>query len=260
MSRPATRAVTFDAGGTLVEPVEPVGVTYARLARRAGFAVGEAAMEAGFRRAFAAAPALAAPAGSARERRDFERAWWRRIVEASLTHALDEATAGGATRPADEDAARDELFAAAFAHYAAADAWRVYPDAVAVLEELRARGLALAVISNFDARLHRLLEDLGLARFFDALVVSSEVGAAKPERAIFAHALERLGGLGAAACVHVGDSQREDVRGALDAGLRAVWLERAATVPAPRADAAPEAAYPTIVTLAELPRHLYSPA
>jgi putative hydrolase of the HAD superfamily len=238
-------AVSFDAGGTLVEAVEPVGETYARLARAAGFPVTAAALEAGFQRAFAAAPPLAPPPHATQNLTDFERAWWRAVVDASLDHAL----AGAA---GDDPAARERFFAATFEHYANTAAWRLLPEVTQVLAELQRRGPALLVISNFDRRLHALLAGLGIADLFRTILPSSEAGAAKPARAIFEQARRRLGGVRPEQIVHVGDSLREDVQGALAAGWQAVWLARDAG-----STAAPAGAT-RIATLGELPGVLQS--
>ncbi len=224
------RLVTLDAGGTLIEPVEPVGATYARLARAAGFDVRAADMEAGFRRAFRAAPPLVAPRGTPEERLAFERAWWRAIVDASLDASLGRTPGAAHDQPtAAERSARDRFFEAAFRHYARGAAWRTFPEVPQVLAELRRLGLTLAVVSNFDARLHRVLTELGIREPFAAVVVSSEAGAAKPDPAIFAHALAAAGGHPPEACLHVGDSLEEDVAGARRAGLAAALVVRRAS-------------------------------
>jgi len=214
------RVVSFDAGGTLIALAEPVGATYARLARRAGFTADIAALEEGFRRATAAAPPLAPPAGFAGDLLAFERGWWRDVVDASLAYAL-----GGAP-DARHDAARARFFDDAFAHYARPEAWRLDPDVRPLIAGLRARGLRLVVISNFDRRLHPLLDGFGLGGAIELAVASSEAGAVKPDPAIFAHALARLPGARPSGCLHVGDSAREDAAGAVAAGWRAAWLDR----------------------------------
>ena len=239
------RAVSFDAGGTLIAIVEPVGVTYRRFARAAGFAAAADTLDEGFRRAFAAAPPLAPPADHAGPLLEFELGWWRAIVAASLEHALGEPV------PAARSGDFERFFAATFAHYATAAAWRLLPDAVATVRELQARGLVLAVLSNFDRRLHGLIAAFGLDDAFAAVVPSSEAGAAKPARAAFEQVRRRLGSgaLAAGACLHVGDSVREDVTGALAAGWRAVWLDRdGGDVGVPLPDGAAR-----IATLVDLP-------
>jgi putative hydrolase of the HAD superfamily len=211
------RAVTFDAAGTLITPREPVGRTYARAARALGMPADEIAVERAFRAAFRAAPPLAFAGTTDAARADHERAWWHEIVRTAL--AVDVA------QPAFET-----CFETLYDHYAHAAAWTVYPDVRPSLEALRRRGLRTAVVSNFDRRLEPLLDALELRPAFDAVVWSSDVGAAKPSPAIFLHAVRRLG-VAPAETVHVGDDPDADVAGATRAGLRAVHLDRSGRHP-----------------------------
>ncbi|GMU63981.1 MAG: hypothetical protein AMXMBFR36_02550 [Acidobacteriota bacterium] len=94
------------------------------------------------------------------------------------------------------------------------------------LAALGEAGVRLAVISNFDERLPRLLERLDLASQFEVIVWSQAVGVEKPHPRIFETALERLG-VAPARALHVGDRAREDVEGALGAGLAALRIDRA---------------------------------
>lgn len=88
------------------------------------------------------------------------------------------------------------------------------PEAVA---GLAARGLALAVVANWDYTLPDHLERHGLLRPFTAVVTSAEAGAEKPDPAIFRAALERLG-VPPGRALHVGD-QPADETGARRAGM-----------------------------------------
>lgn len=100
-----------------------------------------------------------------------------------------------------------------------------YPDAPPALRAARERGERIVVVSNWDASLPAALQAAGLAPLVDAVVTSGGLGAAKPDPAIFAHAL----GLACAApeeALHVGDSLGEDVAGARRAGIAAVWCNR----------------------------------
>jgi putative hydrolase of the HAD superfamily len=107
----------------------------------------------------------------------------------------------------------------------AAVRFRAYPEVPAALERLRAGGARLAVVSNWDVSLHDVLERTGLRALLDAVVISAELGVAKPDPAIFRAALERLGAT-AADAMHVGDSLEADVAGARAAGLEAVLVAR----------------------------------
>jgi putative hydrolase of the HAD superfamily len=126
--------------------------------------------------------------------------------------------------------------------------FRAYPDAAPALRALRERGLRLVVVSNWDVSLHERLEETGLAPLVDGAVASAALGHAKPERAVFERALA-VAGVEAEAALHVGDSPREDVEGALAAGLRAVLLVRDG------GRGAVPAGVPTIASLSELPAH-----
>jgi putative hydrolase of the HAD superfamily len=209
------RAVLFDAAGTLFDVLEPVGETYARFARREGVIAEPRALDDAFRAAFAGSTPLAFPHTDAAELPSLERAWWKRLVFDAFARAHVEAP----------QAALDRAFADVFEHYATAAAWRTFADTKPVLRRLRDLGLRLGVVSNFDARLRRLLDALGLAAAFDVVVLSSECGAAKPDRRIFEAALRALRSP-AAAALHVGDSEVLDRRAATEAGLAAVRLDR----------------------------------
>ncbi len=104
-------------------------------------------------------------------------------------------------------------------------AFSAFPDAPPALRALRAHGCALVVVSNWDVSLHERLAETGLAALVDGAVASAELGAAKPDPAIFARALE-LAGVGAADAWHAGDDVGADVEGALAAGIRPVLVHR----------------------------------
>ena len=103
--------------------------------------------------------------------------------------------------------------------------FRPYPEVPDALARLRARGARLAVVSNWDVSLHDVLERTGLRSLVDAVVISAELGAAKPDPAIFRAALARLGAAPGDA-LHVGDSVEHDVAGARAAGIEAVLVAR----------------------------------
>jgi HAD superfamily hydrolase (TIGR01549 family) len=109
-----------------------------------------------------------------------------------------------------------------------ANLWRgQIPDMVALARELSARGVAVAVLSNSEGRLAELLEEIGIADAFAAVIDSGRVGIEKPDRRIFDHALEVLGAREPG--IHIGDSWPADIAGALGAGWRAIWFGRRAT-------------------------------
>lgn len=93
----------------------------------------------------------------------------------------------------------------------------VVPGVVPALERLRAAGVPMVVVSNWDWGLPDHLQRLGLAPFFRAVVTSGGEGVAKPDPRIFAPALDALG-LAPADVAHLGDED-VDRDGATAAGL-----------------------------------------
>jgi len=81
------------------------------------------------------------------------------------------------------------------------------------------------MVSNWDSRLLKLCEGLGIDRYFDFKVISAVFGAAKPDPKIFQEAL-RQADVRADEAVHVGDSLEDDVRGAHLVGIKTLWLDR----------------------------------
>ena len=103
--------------------------------------------------------------------------------------------------------------------------YEVFDDVVATLSELR-ESYALALVTNGASCLQRdKLAASGLSDYFDAVVVSADLGIAKPAAAPFTHARSLLR-VAARATIMVGDSLSRDVDGAIAAGLGAVWLNR----------------------------------
>jgi putative hydrolase of the HAD superfamily len=103
--------------------------------------------------------------------------------------------------------------------------FRAYPEVPGTLRALRARGIRLVVVSNWDVSLHERLDELALSPLLDGAVASAELGAAKPDPAIFHHALG-LAGVPPERAWHAGDSPEADVAGARAAGVEPVLVAR----------------------------------
>jgi putative hydrolase of the HAD superfamily len=103
--------------------------------------------------------------------------------------------------------------------------FRAFPDAAPALAELHGMGLRLVCVSNWDVSLPSVLDRCGLAQSLDAVVTSAELGARKPDPAIFAAALA-VAGCEPGEALHVGDTPDEDVQGARAAGIRALLIRR----------------------------------
>ncbi|MFZ5476196.1 MAG: HAD-IA family hydrolase [Myxococcota bacterium] len=192
------KAVFVDAAGTLLRPREPVGVTYARLARAHGHDADPVEVQQRFRAALA----------SAREARqdDDGRRFWRAVVAESV--GVDD----------------ERLFEALYLWYARPRAWWVDVEALAVLGAAARRGVRLGIVSNWDLRLRELYTRFALDRMFPVLACSAELGVEKPDPEIFRIAC-RVAGVRPRDAVHVGDDPEKDVEGAAGAGLTAILFD-----------------------------------
>jgi len=195
------KGVTFDVGGTLIEPWPSVGHVYAAVA--AEFGVRGLEPDA-LTRAFVSA-------WQGRVHFNYSQREWFEIVRLTFGARAGELP--------------EAFFPAVYQRFARPDAWRIYEDVRPALAALSARGFRLAAVSNWDERLVPLLGRLGLDEYFDALVVSCEAGHTKPAPEIFHLAARRLR-LEPNQVLHIGDSEREDVQGAMAAGLRARRIDR----------------------------------
>jgi putative hydrolase of the HAD superfamily len=211
-ANPRTKAIFFDAAGTLIKPARRVGESYAAMAVKYGKVVTPAELFERFRICFDRAPPLAFPGATTAELELLERQWWKRLVAQVF-------------EPWGEFAKFDDFFDELFAYFARADAWLLYPEVIDTLTALKQRSLILAVISNFDSRLVRILDGLNVGASFAQIFVSSAVGYAKPQANIFAIALARFA-LTPGQALHVGDSETNDLTGARNAGVRALLVDR----------------------------------
>jgi putative hydrolase of the HAD superfamily len=203
--------IFFDAAGTLIYLARPVGWHYATIARKHGLEVDEARMESAFRDVWRARPARPPSTGP---RADDDRPWWRALALDVLRAASPSAT------NIDGETWFDELYT----HFAQPGIWLLYEDARRCLNRLQARS-RLAVISNFDGRLRRILDDLGVSAKFENLFISSELGCEKPNRAIFRQALEFMN-VKPERCIHAGDDPERDWAGAAAVGLGVFRVKR----------------------------------
>lgn len=106
------------------------------------------------------------------------------------------------------------------------EAHRLFDDVRELFASVRRASVPLALITNGASDTQRdKLRVLGIEHWFDAVVISGEVGTAKPDASAFGLALNKLA-VERENVWHVGDSLAADVAGAKAAGLTAVWLNR----------------------------------
>jgi len=207
------KLICFDAGFTLIKPRQELWKAVAEVMAQEGLAPTEDAL----RRAWNAAdrwfwedyhrPDNAAWASDDtihRTWRDYHGLMLRELGIEDIGHRL-----------------ADTVIASQFS----AKSWGLYPDVLPALEALHSSSATLCVVSDWSSRLSEILEELGLARYFDFLLASGSVGVAKPSAEFYRMALSRAG-VEPRDAIMIGDSYRADVLGARAAGMDAVLLAR----------------------------------
>ena len=208
------RAVVFDVGGTLLCPAQPVGETYAQFARPHGVKLNADAVTDTFLQTLKSSPAR--PAGTIPSDGN-DRTWWKQVVKNSMP--------GDAfSRESDFN----QFFEEVYLYYARPDAWEIFPEVLEVLHRLRDFPVELVAMSNWDGRLHAVLDGSELGEFFSQRFISTELGWEKPDTAIYRHVADALN-LPARSLLSVGDDKAKDVDGARKAGWQALHIDRPKT-------------------------------
>lgn len=211
--RGAQRAMIFDAVGTLIHPHPSAPAIYAEVAQRHGCSMGEAEIADRFRRAYSIQESLDRQQHwQTSETRERDR--WRQIVFQTVG-------------PIDD---REACFEELFERFAEPASWTLDPDAPAIFAQLLSQGVQIAIASNFDGRLHRVLDGLGQPAHKIPRILSSEVGYRKPSLQFFQAVVAKVG-LAPSEILYVGDDWSNDYLGATAAGLRALYLDRLGSVP-----------------------------
>ena len=223
------RAVLFDVDFTLIYPGPMfLGEGYQAFCARYGIDVDASRFDGAVA---AAAPLLDVPDDAPYDPELFV-AYTSRIIE------------GMGGRGPELDACSREIYA----EWAACQHFELYDDVPQVFRILADAGIRIGLISNTQRCLTTFQSHFELDGLVSATVSSFEHGRMKPHPSIFEEALMRLGA-SAAEAIMVGDSVRQDVEGALRAGMRAILLHRGEHPP----DRARELGVPIIKSLLELP-------
>ena len=204
----STRAVFFDAVGTLLFPKPSALVVYATVARTMGLELAPAEVRTRFLAAYRNQETADRLTGwiTSEER---EHGRWQAIVHETLLGVSDP----------------EVCFRELYEHFSKPSAWEVNPHAAFVLDKLQVRGLVLGMGSNYDARLWSVLEGFPeLAPLREHTVISAAVGFRKPAAQFFAEVV-RVAGCLPAEVLFVGDDIDNDYHGATAAGLNAVLLD-----------------------------------
>ncbi len=229
-----TEAVTFDVGYTLIEPSPPVGEVVAEVATAFGLTLTPAEAGSRFLEAWERTRTHHDGLVYGTNHED-ALAYWRKVFSHMLQRPVGDTAVTG-------------LVLNLYERFSGAGSWGLTPGWEETFAGLRRHGIKIGLVSNWDIRLRRILEGLGLLDQVDAVVISAECAMEKPAPGIFQRALDLLGLTHTPhTCLHLGDTWREDVLGAAGAGLRPAWFNPRGL---PRPAAGPDCA--EIRTLPEL--------
>ena len=103
--------------------------------------------------------------------------------------------------------------------------WILFDDVIYVLEKLK-DNYKLVIVSNGDGHQQRKkIEYTGLQKYFSEIIISSEVGASKPDKEIFKIACKKIN-IEPENCIMVGDKYKVDIEGCINIGMRGIWINR----------------------------------
>ena len=159
--------------------------------------------------------------------RELLEQWHVKVLDGSISTEQSRIERFRALMSGDETVATEaEAFATARCYRDAYDAaYRPVPGAIEVLQRVRAECPVGIVTNHIVSEQVKKVARIGVEPFIDELVVSEEIGVAKPDARVFEAALSRLGGT-ADEAVMIGDSWSSDILGAAGLGIRAIWLNR----------------------------------
>lgn len=103
--------------------------------------------------------------------------------------------------------------------------WRLYDETIEFMGELKNRDMKIGLLSNWDHSAREILGKLGLSKYFDSIIISSEIGVEKPAREAFQHSLKDIAST-AEESFYVGDNFYDDVKGGNQAGLKVFLINR----------------------------------
>lgn len=109
--------------------------------------------------------------------------------------------------------------------FIAPENYRLFPETKEVLNTLKKLGVKIILVTNSPSTSKQAFNSMQLAKFFDKILFSCDLGILKPSKEIFQEALKGFN-IQPEGAIMIGDSLEKDVQGAVDAGLNAILLDR----------------------------------
>ncbi|KAG7296529.1 hypothetical protein JYU34_020318 [Plutella xylostella] len=216
MSLKGIKLITFDATNTLLKFKSPPWEYYACIATDYGFkGTGEeikSCMLSSYKTTWSQHPNFG------RDTIEWPE-WWRKVVTLTLKNKVPSKELNNIANTLIQD-------------FKTTKCWECNKGADQILKNIKEKGINIGVISNFDPRLHEILQNVDIHKYFDFVLTSYEVGYAKPDVRIFEKALEQCGdGVTPEESLHIGDDVEKDLEGAQSANWKAVLITKATEKP-----------------------------
>uniref|UniRef100_A0A7M4EYX7 Haloacid dehalogenase-like hydrolase domain-containing protein 3 n=2 Tax=Crocodylus porosus TaxID=8502 RepID=A0A7M4EYX7_CROPO len=206
------RLLTWDVKDTLIRLRHPVGESYSAEARVHGIQVEPEALNKSFHQAYKVQSKHFPNYGL--NRGLSSKQWWVDVVKQTFRLS-----------GVHEDAVLAPIAEKLYQDFCIACNWEVLPGATETLRQCSQQGIRMAVISNFDKRLEKILSQCDLRHHFEFVFTSEDAGFAKPDQRIFLKAL-RISGVAPQLAAHVGDDYMKDYRAAREVGMHSFLLKR----------------------------------
>ena len=205
--------VFFDVGNTLIHTTKPVSVVYSDFASKYE-PVNPEDVEKSLKNVWHILVKEKVSNGSLRYGIDNQGAkiWWKTFVSRVFKESQYKS---------DVSLFFDDLYD----YFGTAQPFELYEGSLEVVDKLRDIGVRTGIISNWDVRLSGILREMDIDKHFDDIFISCDVGYEKPDERIFKHALTTIG-VQPENAVHMGDSFKEDVMGALKSGITPIFVKR----------------------------------
>lgn len=201
MLNPLPKWIVFDAADTLIRPEPSVATVYQNVAQQFGVTISCESIKQRFQ------PAIQKHFDEAESSEQLDHQRWRNLVFDVI------------------GSKNEQLFAKLWEHFADVANWRLYDDVSRVWQQIQQRGIGLAIASNFDARLLKIVDGLSPLNQSQHIFISSQIGYRKPSVHFFREIASRLN-VDADELLMIGDSRHADFQGARDAGWQALHLDR----------------------------------
>ncbi|KAH8993985.1 HAD-like protein [Lactarius akahatsu] len=205
------RCVTFDALHTLITPCKPIHVQYSEVFRPYLGALPPDAISRSFKLALRQLQAEKPSYRAGAER------WWNDVISRTAIGAGADAQA--------VEKHLDSIVPTLMKRFSSREGYRLFGDTLETLRTFRSMGVRTGLITNADARIVAVLEDLGVEEYLSPVLISETERVEKPSLSIFLAACARAR-VTPVETLHVGDDLKDDYLGAENAGLYALLLRR----------------------------------